>query len=78
LSIADLPDEIREFQQPAQSTEVTFPDEGVEMERLVADFEHSLIQRALERSGGNKRQAADLLHLKRTTLIEKLRRLERH
>jgi transcriptional regulator with PAS, ATPase and Fis domain len=78
LSIADLPDEIREFQQPAQSTEVSFPDEGVEMERLVADFEHSLIQRALERSGGNKRQAADLLHLKRTTLIEKLRRLERH
>jgi transcriptional regulator with PAS, ATPase and Fis domain len=78
LSIADLPDEIREFQQPAQSSEVTFPDEGVEMERLVADFEHSLIQRALERSGGNKRQAADLLHLKRTTLIEKLRRLERH
>src|SRR6476619_995356 len=51
LSIADLPDEVREFQQPAQSTEVTFPDEGVEMERLVADFEHSLIQRALERSG---------------------------
>jgi transcriptional regulator with GAF, ATPase, and Fis domain len=46
LSIADLPDEIREFQQPAQSTEVTFPDEGVEMERLVADFEHSLIQRS--------------------------------
>ena len=78
LSIADLPDEIREFQQPASSTDVAFPDEGVEMERLVADFEHSLIQRALERSGGNKRQAADLLHLKRTTLIEKLRRLERH
>ncbi|HKW00408.1 MAG TPA: sigma-54 dependent transcriptional regulator [Vicinamibacterales bacterium] len=78
LSIADLPDEVREFQQPATSAEVAFPDEGVEMERLVADFEHNLIQRALERSGGNKRQAADLLHLKRTTLIEKLRRLERH
>src|SRR5215831_1448850 len=56
LSIADLPDEIREFRQPAPSNEVAFPDEGVEMERLVADFEQSLIQRALERSGGNKRQ----------------------
>jgi DNA-binding NtrC family response regulator len=77
LSIADLPDEIREFRQPAPSNEVAFPEEGVEMERLVADFEHSLIQRALERSGGNKRLAAELLHLKRTTLIEKLRRLER-
>ena len=32
--------------------------------------------RSLERTHGNKRQAADLLHLKRTTLIEKLKRLE--
>jgi DNA-binding NtrC family response regulator len=77
LTVADLPDEIREFRQPTPSTEVTIPEEGIEMERLVADFEHSLIQRALERSGGNKRHAAELLHLKRTTLIEKLRRLER-
>jgi transcriptional regulator with PAS, ATPase and Fis domain len=36
-----------------------------------------LIRRALDRAGGNKRMAADLLHLKRTTLIEKLKRLER-
>jgi two-component system response regulator PilR (NtrC family) len=78
LSIADLPDEVRDSRQPAPTAEVAFPDEGVEMERLVADFEHNLIQRALERSGGNKRQAAELLHLKRTTLIEKLRRLERN
>ena len=47
------------------------------MERLVSDFEHTLIRRALERTGGNKRLAADLLHVKRTTLIEKLKRLER-
>ena len=77
LTIVDLPDEIREFRPPVPPAEVVIPDEGVEMERLVADFEHNLIQRALERSGGNKRQAAELLHLKRTTLIEKLRRLER-
>ncbi len=78
LTIADLPDEVREYRQVAPQTDVIIPDEGVEMERLVADFEHSLIQRALERSGGNKRHAAELLHLKRTTLIEKLKRLERH
>ncbi len=77
LTITDLPDEVREFHAPASATDIVIPEEGVEMERLVADFEHSLIRRALERSGGNKRQAAELLHLKRTTLIEKLRRLER-
>ena len=78
LTIVDLPDEIRDFRPIALPAEVSIPDEGVEMEQLVANYEHSLIQRALERSGGNKRQAAELLHLKRTTLIEKLRRLERH
>jgi two-component system response regulator PilR (NtrC family) len=78
LTVVDLPDEIREFRQAAPPAEVSIPDEGIEMEQLVANYEHTLIQRALERSGGNKRQAAELLHLKRTTLIEKLRRLERH
>ena len=32
---------------------------------------------ALERTGGNKGQAAKLLNLKRTTLVEKLKRLSR-
>ena len=57
--------------------EVIIPDAGIDMDRLVSDFEHTLIRRALERAGGNKRLAADLLHVKRTTLIEKLKRLER-
>ena len=35
--------------------------------------ELSLIRRSLERTQGNKRQAAKLLNLKRTTLIEKLK-----
>ena len=43
----------------------------------MTNFEHRLIRRALEHTRGNKRQAADLLHIKRTTLIEKLKRLER-
>ncbi len=34
-----------------------------------------LIMRCLEKTGGNKRQAARLLQLSRTTLIDKLQRL---
>src|SRR5262245_22127278 len=78
IMAADLPDEVRQSAVVPTATELTIPDEGVEMERLVSDFEYSLIRRALERTKGNKRQAADLLHVKRTTLIEKLKRLERH
>jgi transcriptional regulator with PAS, ATPase and Fis domain len=77
ITAADLPDEIREVRSTTHPSEVVIPDAGIEMERLVSDYEHTLIKRALERTGGNKRLAADLLHLKRTTLIEKLKRLER-
>jgi DNA-binding NtrC family response regulator len=73
----DLPDEVRQAAVSPAAPDLAIPDEGVEMERLVSDFEHTLIRRALERTQGNKRQAADLLHVKRTTLIEKLKRLER-
>jgi DNA-binding NtrC family response regulator len=77
ITAADLPDEIRNVSPVLSPTEIVIPDNGVEMERLVSDFEHTLIRRALERAGGNKRMAADLLRVKRTTLIEKLKRLER-
>jgi DNA-binding NtrC family response regulator len=77
LTVTDLPDELRAQPTAIAAGDVLFPDDGVEMERLVSDFEHTLIRRALDRTGGNKRMAADLLHLKRTTLIEKLKRLER-
>jgi len=77
LAAAELPEEIREVSPILSPTEITIPDTGVDMERLVSDFEHTLIKRALERADGNKRLAADLLHVKRTTLIEKLKRLER-
>jgi transcriptional regulator with PAS, ATPase and Fis domain len=77
ITLAELPEEIRKDSQPMPPDAVVLSDEGVELERLVAQFEHTLIKRALERTVGNKRQAADLLHIKRTTLIEKLKRLER-
>jgi DNA-binding NtrC family response regulator len=54
-----------------------FPDEGLDLERYIEGMELTLIKRSLERTQGNKVQAARLLNLKRTTLIEKLKRLER-
>jgi len=77
LTVADLPEEIRNSPAPLKADDVLIPDHGLELERMMADYEHTLIRRALERTRGNKRQAADLLHIKRTTLIEKLKRLER-
>lgn len=50
------------------------PPEGICLNSAVDDFENGLIMQALQRTGGNKKEAAALLNLKRTTLIEKLKK----
>ena len=50
------------------------PPDGVEMKSLLQGLENRLIDQALERCGDNRNQAAQLLGLKRTTLVEKLRK----
>jgi two-component system response regulator PilR (NtrC family) len=77
LTSDDLPEDIVAGQPIPSTADLTIPDDGLRLEELVTGFERTLIRRALERTGGNKRQAADLLHIKRTTLIEKLKRLDR-
>ena len=54
---------------------VDFPEAGVDLPRIVDQIERDLISRALSRTGGNKSAAAALLNIKRTTLVEKLKRL---
>lgn len=46
----------------------------VDLPRLLRETEESYIRMALEQSGGNKKEAARLLGMGRTTLVEKLRR----
>jgi len=50
------------------------PDTGIDLRAAVESFENDLIRQALERTGWNKNQAAILLKLNRTTLVEMLKR----
>jgi two-component system, NtrC family, response regulator AtoC len=77
IDVVDLPPEIQQVEEPSLSSAVTLPEGGLDLDRFVANIERDLIHRSLERTGGNKGQAAKLLNLKRTTLVEKLKRLER-
>jgi transcriptional regulator with PAS, ATPase and Fis domain len=74
--VHDLTADIQHQAAGGDSSEVWFPDDGLDFARYIETVELSLIRRSLERTRGNKRQAAKLLNLKRTTLIEKLKRLE--
>ncbi len=76
IDVQDLSPEIQSQPAPTDSSQVWFPDDGVDFDSYIEAVELSLIRRSLERTQGNKRQAAKLLNLKRTTLIEKLKRLE--
>ena len=75
IDVADLPAEIQQAQEPALPSTVSLPEEGLDLDAFVAHIERELIERSLERTGGNKGRAAKLLNLKRTTLVEKLKRL---
>jgi DNA-binding NtrC family response regulator len=77
IEIADLGPEVEALPNTGDGTDEWFPDEGIDLERYMEGIELTLIKRSLERTQGNKVRAARLLNLKRTTLIEKLKRLER-
>ena len=77
IDVTDLPIEIQHAQEPALSSAVALPEDGLDLDVFVANIERELIERSLERTGGNKGQAAKLLNLKRTTLVEKLKRLQK-
>ena len=55
---------------------ISVPDHGLDFEQTVNQFERSILRQALEKTSGNKKQAADMLGLKRTTLSAKLRTLD--
>ena len=76
LDVQDLAPEIQNQPAVVDGAEMWFPENGVDFETYIEGVELSLIRRSLERTQGNKRQAAKLLNLKRTTLIEKLKRLD--
>jgi DNA-binding NtrC family response regulator len=52
------------------------PDEGIDFSVVVSNVERELLLQTLDKTGGNKMQAAKLLNMKRTTLVEKIKRLE--
>jgi DNA-binding NtrC family response regulator len=76
-----LPEEIKNqtnmFQLPANSfIPATIPNEGIDLSGIVSQIERELLLQTLNKTGGNKMQAAKLLNMKRTTLVEKIKRLQ--
>ena len=60
---------------PGAAPIVSLPDQGMDYEQTLAVIERSILEQALQKTGGNKKAAADMLRLKRTTLSAKIRSL---
>jgi DNA-binding NtrC family response regulator len=73
---ADLiPDTVRStrrFQLPT----FVLPPEGISFKEVTGDFERRLIETTLEAAGGVQKRAAELLHIKPTTLNEMIKRYD--
>lgn len=70
----DLPEKYQNKKNIAHSTELNLPDSGIDFNSAVDSYENALIMKALERTNWNRNQAANLLKLNRTTLVEKIKK----
>ncbi len=76
ISVADLPEKITGRKNGGGAVSKEIPAQGFVLQRAVADFEKEIIIQALNQTDWVKNQAAKLLKVNRTTLIEKMKRYE--
>ena len=77
VAVADLPAKISRHHLMGKvfgQNGFNLPQEGLDVRRVLSQIEDSLIVQALTRTKGNKNQAAKLLQLNRTTLLEKMKK----
>jgi DNA-binding NtrC family response regulator len=70
-----IPEQVRNrpsFQIP----KILVPPEGISFKDVITDFEKRLIESTLETAGGVQKKAAELLHIKPTTLNEMIKRYD--
>jgi two-component system response regulator AtoC len=75
LEASDFPVVAKENSEDEMFRHVDLPEEGVDFNTLISELERRLILQSLNVTGGNKKRAASLLQLKRTTFVEKLKRM---
>lgn len=74
VEVMDLPERYRRIAADADPGTINIPDNGMDFNTAVDAYENALIMRALEKTGWNRNQAASLLKLNRTTLVEKIKK----
>jgi len=76
IDVADLPEKVLAGGTSASSVIplIDLPETGIDLSTAVNEFERSIIVQALNKSNWVKNRAAKLLHVNRTTLVEKIKK----
>jgi len=72
----DLPGVLGERRSGVNRGFLRLTPDGLDLNEAVSQIEREMILQSLAIARGNKSKAAELLHLKRTTFVEKMKRLE--
>ena len=75
ITPTDLPEKLGRSFGNGMVPNIDVPDEGLDFDTVVQTFEKQLLTKALEKTRGVKSKAAELLHMNRTTLVEKVKKL---
>ena len=70
----ELPENIRGINRPVLQPQFEIHADGLDFNMAVTEYEKELILQALEKTNWVKNRAAELLQIKRTTLVEKIKR----
>ncbi len=71
-----LADEVPSTQpKPILEGGIEMPEEGLDFEAMMCQIQRYLLTQALEKAGGNKSRAAEMLRMKRSTLVSKVKTL---
>jgi transcriptional regulator with PAS, ATPase and Fis domain len=74
IEAKDLPERLKIKKNNTFPPRVEISEEGICLNTAVSEFEKALIIQSLEKTRWVKNKAAKLLHLNRTTLVEKIKR----
>ncbi len=75
IAVEDLPPEVQQRDGPTASHAQRLPEEGIDLDQTLELIERSLIEQALERTGGVRKAAAALLGITFRSLRYRLQKL---
>ncbi len=76
IQLEHVPDALKNFRPPSELIPGEIPDKGLDLEAVLENAEKTLIQKALEKTGGVKTEAAKLLGLSFRSLRHRLQKYD--